>query len=46
MNVTGQVNSVIYNNTFHNCDEGILIIGDDNYSWGRAISPGTALLFL
>lgn len=32
---------LVDNNTFNNCDIGVRINGDGNYSWQRAITPGT-----
>lgn len=42
VHVRGWVYGVIDNNNFLNCDIGVGISGDDNYSWMRAIAAGTA----
>lgn len=35
------IEALIDNNTFNNCDIGVMILGDDHYSWNREIVPGT-----
>ncbi len=40
--VTGWVESLIDHNSFLNVQRGIMVIGDDNYSWSRPIAAGTS----